>query len=156
LLPGQDLLALRPKIFGNLQLAARVLRQELLFDRFVEDGFQIGTCLLHLILGHSFRQIVDMRLQHEPVNRVEGGTPRTSPTGRARSGSFHLRRLRSPIPLAQWEIAVANKPSENSRTVFEDPATREILASLFSDFHPQRFSRLGPRHPGFEVERNTN
>ncbi len=64
------------------------------------------------------------------------------------------RRLRPPIPLAEREITVANEPPEGSRATFENQAAYQILPRTFRDFRPQRVTRLGLRHVGFEVERN--
>src|SRR5258708_437513 len=65
---------------------------------------------------------------------------------------LHLRRLRSPVPLAEGKITVPNKPSEGSRTVLKDSATSKVLARLFGDFSPQSVARLGLGHLGPEVE----
>jgi hypothetical protein len=65
---AKNLLILGPKISWSLQLPGRVFDQEILIDDFAEDGLQVGPRQFHAILRQPFRQIVDMGLQHEPVD----------------------------------------------------------------------------------------
>src|SRR5260370_41369601 len=53
LLPTQNLLVLRSKIFRDLQFTGRVFDQELVLDSFVEDGLQIRSRLLDPVLRVS-------------------------------------------------------------------------------------------------------
>jgi hypothetical protein len=93
-----SLLILGPKISWSLQLPGRIFDKEILIDDFSGDRLQVGPSLLHAILRHPFRQIVQMRLQHEPVNRVEGILLELCQQVLFNLDLLHLRRLRSPVP----------------------------------------------------------
>src|ERR1700733_5204222 len=93
-----------------------------------------------------------MRLHHVAIERVQRVLPKPADEINFNRSHLLLRRLRPPVSLAKRKVAVANKPLEGSRAVFQDSAP-EALTSLLGNFHPEGIARPRLWHLGFEFQK---
>src|SRR5438445_12483413 len=109
--------------------------------------------MLHPILGEVGSEMIDVRLQHEPVNHVQGYAFKLLDQMPPNLKLFHLRCLRPPVCFSQRELTVTNEPSERDRTVVPN-RTVVILAGLLGylllQFLPVRRLRHSNREPEHE------
>src|SRR3984957_7421728 len=118
-------------------------------------GFQIGPRLLDPVLRVPLRQMVHMRLQHEPIKRIERLAAELVYQVELDLRHLRDRRIRPPIPLPKWEVTVPDKPLEGDGAVFQHPAS-EVLTSSLRDLGAQRIARLELGHLGPEAELDTD
>src|SRR6266853_505437 len=85
--------------------------------------------MLHPILGEVGSEMIDVRLQHEPVDYVQGYAFKLLDQIPPNLNLFHLCCLRPPVCFSQRKITVTNEPSERDRTVVPNP-TVAVLAGL--------------------------
>src|SRR5713101_8241309 len=108
--------------------------------------------MLHPILGEVGSEMIDVALQHEPVNHVQGCAFELLDQIPPNLNLFHLRCLRPPVCFSQREITVTNEPSERDRTVVPNP-TVAVLAGLLGYLLLQFLPGLRFRHSNLEPEK---
>ena len=90
----------------------RVFREEALIDRLGEDGPHVGANLQDSVLEMGFGQPIEMILQSELVEVLQADRFKLVHEISLNQILLDLGRLFSPVRLFQWQITVANKPSE--------------------------------------------
>src|SRR5438876_163526 len=139
----------------RLDHTRRIFGEEVLIDCLGEDGPHVGANLQDSVLGMGFGQSVEVVLQSELVEVLQPDLFKLVHEISLNQILLDLGRLFSPVRLFQWQITVANKPSEDHSPVFYGsvfdglPGKSDNLAFLL-------LSRLSLGHLRLQTERDGN